>query len=158
MFLKIIAAAVLFYVLWTLVALELNYRRAKLMGIPLIRIPIDFLNVPWQVVEPNIWLVVDFFGIPLPKACRYMRRGWHFEDKADTHEELGPIYAFVTPCQIFIQICEPEVEHQVFSRRNDFPRPAAHYSKLPKLGVVLQALTPARIACRLWTEHLDCGQ
>jgi len=33
------------YLTWSLVAMELNYRRAKSMGIPLGRLSIDTLNV-----------------------------------------------------------------------------------------------------------------
>lgn len=129
MLIKLLFASIFIYVSWTLICLELNYRRAKRMNIPLIRIPIDFLNVPWQVIESHIWPITDFLRVPLPRCCRYMRRGWHFVDKARTHEELGPVYAFVTPKIVLVQLCEPEAVTQVFGRRLDFPRPGINYGK-----------------------------
>ena len=129
MILVLISVALLSYVGWTLICLEANYRRASRMGIPLIRIPIDFHNIPFQVFEPLIWLVFDFFRIPLPRAARYMRRGWAFDDKAQSHLEMGPAFAFVTPREILVQLCDPEAVHDVWSRRVDFPRPAKIYRK-----------------------------
>ena len=127
MILAVLTALVCSYVLWTCIALEVNYRRAKSMGIPLIRIPVDFLNIPWQVVEHQIWAITDFLRLPLPRCARYMRRGWHFADKSKTHQELGPLYALVTPRDIYVGICDAEAVNQVLSRRQDFPRPAKNY-------------------------------
>lgn len=129
MFLTILISSILFYVSWTLVDLEWNYRLAKSMGIPLIRIPIDPLNTPFQVFEAQIWAITKLLRIPLPVGNKYMRRGWHFKDKADAHLEFGPAYALVTPRRIMLHLCDPEAIHQVFTRRHDFPRPAENYRK-----------------------------
>lgn len=132
----LIVGLVAAYLGWTAVELARNYRRAKTMNIPIIIVPIDFLNVPWQVVESHIWSLIDFLQqslhipIPLPQCARYMRRGWHFTDKAKTHEELGRVYAFVTPRMIYVASADGGpggVIDQVLSKRTDFPRPAENY-------------------------------
>jgi hypothetical protein len=47
------------YLIWSLVAMEINYRRASSMGIPLVRLPIDPMNIPWVVLEPSLWRLLD---------------------------------------------------------------------------------------------------
>ncbi|ORY06229.1 putative cytochrome P450 monooxygenase [Clohesyomyces aquaticus] len=144
----ILLTLVLLYTSWSVICLELNYRRAKSMGIPLIRMPVDPLNIPLQVVEPHIFRIVDFFRIPLPKACMMMRRGWHFGVKAQFHEEMGPIWAFVTPRDIHVQVCDTAALHNVFGRRGDFVRPREFYQLLAAFGPCLSTATPSE-----WARH-----
>jgi predicted alpha/beta hydrolase len=133
MLVAVVAAAglfCLFYLVWSLVAMEINYRRAKTMGIPLVRLPIDPLNILFQVFESHVWGILDRFpNLHLPTFARYARRGWYFKDKASSHLKYGPIWAMVTPVDIHIAIADPEAVHEVFSRRNDFLRPIKMYSK-----------------------------
>jgi hypothetical protein len=83
---------------WSLVCLEINYRRALPIGIPLLRMPVDPLNIPFQVIEPHISKVID--RLPsvarrlLPNSVPYLRRGWFFIDKAKSHVRYGPVFAF----------------------------------------------------------------
>jgi hypothetical protein len=42
------------YVGWSLVYLELNYKRAS-MRIPLVRVPIDPLNIFLNILEPHFF-------------------------------------------------------------------------------------------------------
>lgn len=122
--------AVALYMGYSLVCLELNYRRALSMGIPLVRLPIDPLNVPFQVIEPHLFKLLDLLPPnALPVFVRYMRRGWFFPDKADSYLRYGPIFAFVTPRGIHIQVCDSEAIHDIFTRRLDFVRPSENYSK-----------------------------
>ena len=131
MILGLIVGFLLFCLAWNLVALEVNYRRAASMGIPLVRLPIDPLNILFQVFESHIWKVIDRspVAIPLPSWTRYARRGWYLKDKASSHLRYGLIWALVTPCDIHILVCDPEAVHDVFARRNDFVRPNKMYSK-----------------------------
>src|SRR5438270_11430940 len=55
MIIAFLLLSVLTYATWSLIALEANYKRARSMNIPLIRIPIDPLNIPWQVFGSHIW-------------------------------------------------------------------------------------------------------
>ncbi len=137
MFLKLVVGLLLSYSAWSLVALERNYRRAASMGIPLVRLPIDPLNVFFQVSESHVWTLLESlpFKPPLPGWARYARRGWNFKDKASSHLEYGPIWALVTPADIHVFVCDPEAVHDVFARRNDFIRPNKMYSKLMRLVV-----------------------
>lgn len=131
MIFALIVASVVLYMTWSLVSLEVNYRRAASMNIPLVRLPIDPLNILFQVFESHVWYVLDRLPIAglLPTWTQYARRGWYFKDKASSHLRHGPIWALVTPCDIHILVCDPEAVREVFARRNDFIRPTRMYSE-----------------------------
>jgi hypothetical protein len=42
------------YLAWSLIAMEINYRRASSMGIPLVRLPVDPMNIVWLILEPPL--------------------------------------------------------------------------------------------------------
>jgi hypothetical protein len=118
------------YLSYSFICLELNYRRASSMGVPLVRVPVDPLNIPFQVLEPHLFALLDLLpsGV-LPTFVPYLRRGWFFLDKADSHLRYGDMFAIVTPRGIHIQICHSETIHDMFSRRLDFVRPVENYSE-----------------------------
>jgi uncharacterized membrane protein len=77
MIVAVIVGSVLFYLAWSFVALEINYRRAASMKIPLVRLPIDPLNILFQVFESHVWKIIDRLPVSslLPTWTRYARRG-----------------------------------------------------------------------------------
>lgn len=144
--LEYFVAVVGLYLGYSFVCLELNYRRASAMGIPLVRVPVDPLNIPFQVLEPHLFKLLDLLPPDaLPTFVRYLRRGWFFIDKADSHLRYGPIFACFTPRGIHVQVCDSEAIHDIFSRRLDFIRPSENYSE-------------ARIACVVQFEETNIIQ
>jgi hypothetical protein len=131
MFATAVLSLVAAYVTWSLVCLELNYRRAKSIGIPLVRLPIDPLNILFQVFESQVWAILERLPVKaiLPQWTTYARRGWFFEDKADTSLRLGKIWGLVTPVGVIVMLNDPEAIDDVLSRRLDFQRPTEPYSK-----------------------------
>lgn len=127
------------YLTWSLVCLEINYNRAKRIGIPLVRLPIDPLNVLFQVFESHVWSVLDSLPLKgiLPRWTTYARRGWFFEGKAETFLRLGKIWGLVTPVGIYVQLTNPEAINDVLSRRMDFQRPTEPYSRCNVLSYFL---------------------
>ncbi|KAF2712771.1 cytochrome P450 [Pleomassaria siparia CBS 279.74] len=130
-----LVAAVGLYLGFNFICLELNYRRALTMGIPLVRVPVDPLNIPFQVFEPHLFKLLDLLpSDALPIFVRYLRRGWFFVDKADSHLRYGPIFACITPRGIHVQVCDSEAIHDMFARRLDFIRPTENYKLLKVYG------------------------
>ena len=117
------------YLLWSLVAMEINYRRASSMGIPLVRLPVDPMNIAWLVLEPPLWRIIDRLPFNWGSFGRYSRRGWHFRDKAESHLHYGPAWALVSPRDIYVYVADPDAIHEIFLRRGDFLRPSKMYSK-----------------------------
>lgn len=118
------------YLSWSLFALELNYRRAKSMGIPLVRLPIDPLNLLWSVLENPVWRFLNLLPFSWGSFTLYSRRGWNFKDKSASHMRYGPIWAIVTPRSIWISLADPDAINDIYRRRTDFLRPSELYSKL----------------------------
>lgn len=109
--------------------MEINVRRARTMGIALVRIPIDPMNVLWLVLQPLLFRVLDRLPISYGTFGYYSRRGWHFKDKAESHLKYGPAWAIVTPREIYLHVADPDAINDVFARRADFMRPLQLYSE-----------------------------
>lgn len=141
--------------------MEINYRRASSMSIPLIRLPVDPMNMLWLILEPPLWRLLDRFPFDWGTFGRYSRRGWHFHDKAKSHLLYGPVWALVTPCDIYVYVADPEAIHDIFVRRGDFLRPSKMYSKrvgIPNSGIdpdltteLLEVYGPC-ISTATWTD------
>jgi hypothetical protein len=129
MILQILAGLVVTYTLWSIICMERNHRRARPMGIPLIRVPVDPMNIVWLVLEPPLFRVLDRLPFNYGSFGRYSRRGWHFHDKAYSHLDHGPAWAIVTPCEVYVHVCDPDAINSVFARRADFMRPNRLYSE-----------------------------
>jgi len=130
MILNVIVTLGLGYLLWSLLAMENNYRRASKMGIPLVRLPVDPMNLPWLILEPYLWRVLNRLPFNWGTFGHYSRRGWHFRDKAQSHLKYGQVWALVTPCDIYIYCADPDAVHDIFTRRSDFLCPSKMYSKI----------------------------
>lgn len=127
----IILSPVLAYIVWTIVCLELNVRKARALDAPYIRLPIDSNNVPWTIFQPYVWSILDrlpFQWTSYPDFARYSRRGWHYTDRSDTHVRLGPVWALVTPVAVYLHFADPDAINEIFTRRADFVRLFKEYS------------------------------
>ena len=125
---QIILALGLAYATWSFICMEINYRRASAIGIPLVRLPIDPMNIPWTILEPHLWRLLDLSPFNWGTFGLYSRRGWHFHEKAKSHLRYGPVWALVTPRDIHIHVGDPDAVHDMFTRRTDFIRPVKMYS------------------------------
>src|ERR1700722_19910487 len=117
------------YLIWSLIAMESNYGRASSMGIPLVRLPVAPLNIAWHILEKPLWGLLDRLPFGWGTFGRYSRRGWQFNDKAESHLHYGPAWALVTPCDIYVYVADPDAIHDIFIRRGVFFRPTKMYSK-----------------------------
>lgn len=128
----ILLASGIAYVSWSLACLEINARKALALGIPIVRLPIDVNNIFWILLQPHVWKVLDCLPFPwasYPRVVRYLRRGWYIPDKAESHVQLGPVWALVTPVAFDVHVAEPDAILEILTRRGDFQRPIAELSK-----------------------------
>ncbi|KAI0431599.1 cytochrome P450 [Xylaria sp. FL1042] len=122
---------------WTAATLQLNLRKARVLGVPCISIPIDSNNVLWAAFQPCVWSILD--RLPLswssyPDFIRYSRRGWQFTDRSETHFHLGPVWALVSPVTMYLHISDPKAISEIFARRVDFIKPVEEYKLLEVYG------------------------
>ncbi|KAH8891773.1 cytochrome P450 [Thozetella sp. PMI_491] len=140
MILEIAASFTLVYGLWTVYCLESNVRRARALGVPIVRCPVDHNNLGWMIIQPFVWKVVDALPIQwksLPISIRITRRGWHFMEKSDLHVQMGPVWAMVTPVIILLHFADPAAISEIMTRRKDFNRPIKEYKLLEVYGPCL---------------------
>ncbi|GAB1197740.1 hypothetical protein APSETT444_007043 [Aspergillus pseudonomiae] len=128
--------------------MEINYRRACAMGIPLVRLCIDPQNLLWVLIEPHLWPWLDRLPIHWGNFGRYSRRGWYFADRGESHRRYGPIWALVTPKEIYINVADSEAIHDMFQRRTDFIRPVEQYTVLEVYGPCISTANSAD-----WPRH-----
>ncbi|KUJ14432.1 cytochrome P450 [Mollisia scopiformis] len=148
MIIEIMIGLGLGYLSWSLIAMEINYRRAAAIGIPLVRLPVDPMNLVWLILEPSLWNILDKIPIDWGTFGRYSRRGCHFHDKATSHLKYGPVWALVTPCDIYIYFSDPDAIHDIFMRRTDFLRPSKMYKLLEVYGPCISTASLAD-----WPRH-----
>lgn len=128
MILQILITLTCAYLAWSILALEINYRRASAMGIPLVRIMVDPQSLPWMFIQARLWPILDRLPVDWGDFGRYGRRGWQFTDKADSHQRHGPVWALVIPAKFYIHVADADAVYDMFHRRKDFPRPSKMYS------------------------------
>ena len=121
------------YTVWCFAAREVNYHRASSMGIPLVRLFVDPKNLFWLILEPFFWKILDYLPFDYG-TLRYSRRGWHFHEKAKSHLHYGPVWALVTPGDVYVYVSDPHAVNEIFTRRGDYLRPSAMYKLLEVYG------------------------
>ncbi|KAJ6032348.1 cytochrome P450 [Penicillium herquei] len=121
--------------------MEIHYRRASAMGIPVVRLCVDAQNLAWMILEPHVWPLIEKLPFNLRSFGRYSRRGWLFHDRGDSHRRYGPVWALATPREITLIVAESEAIHSIFQRRTDFVRPSIMYKVLEVYGPCISTAT-----------------
>lgn len=135
MILSLLFGLALAYFGWSMFCLERNVSKARSMGVPVVRLPIDPVNFLWVFLQGHVWRMLDSLPIAwssYPDFVRFTYRGWHFRAKSSMAVRLGPVWALVTPVTFYLQFADPDAVNQIFSRRTDFIRPVKNYSKPPQ--------------------------
>ncbi|KAI1275122.1 putative cytochrome P450 [Xylaria sp. FL0933] len=130
-------SAALAYIIWTVACLEANVRKAKALNVPIVRLPIDSNNVTWILLQSHVWNVLDKLPIDwasYPRFVRFSRRGWFFAERAKIHEQIGPVWALVSPVAINVHFADPDTIRDIVTRRGDFQRPIAELKLLELYG------------------------
>lgn len=122
-------------------------RKARALNVPVIRIPIDPMNVPWMVFQGLIWKILDALPFNYPDFIRLCRWGWHVHEHSNLHVKLGPAFVMVTPVSFYLHVADPEAVHDLLWRRKDFLRPVREYRKFKLLAGVGGELVDAIIRC-----------
>ncbi|KAK6197116.1 glutathione S- transferase, nitrogen catabolite repression regulator [Pestalotiopsis sp. IQ-011] len=125
------------YTAWSFVCLENNVRKARALGFPVVRLPIDANNVFWILLQPHVWKFLDrlpYDWSSYPRFVRFSRRGWYVAERADAHVQLGPVWALVSPVSINVHVADPDTIQDIVTRRGDFQRPSAELKILELYG------------------------
>lgn len=120
--LVILPISLLGWVLYSAYCLALNYQIARIVGVPLVVIPISPENVLW-IIAGN-YLIPLFKRLPFGNGTftRFNRHGWQTSDNGKAHLELGDAFITVTPGKNWLYVCNAEALTDIFRRGSDFPR------------------------------------
>uniref|UniRef100_A0A8H7TJW7 Cytochrome P450 n=1 Tax=Bionectria ochroleuca TaxID=29856 RepID=A0A8H7TJW7_BIOOC len=99
-----------------------NYIKARAIGVPIRVIPVSHSNPFWMLMDRPVLGVLRRFGLESTSFARYGFRLWEIEDRAKSHQEMGPAFILVTPDRNWLYIADPDTINEVFRRRTDFPR------------------------------------
>ncbi|KAK8040140.1 cytochrome P450 monooxygenase [Apiospora rasikravindrae] len=140
---QVLFSVALAYIGWSFACLEANVRKARSLGVPVLRLPIDVNNVFWILLQPHIWKVLDslpFQWSSYPRVVRYLRRGWYMHAKAEAHELLGPVWALAAPVTFVIHVADPDAIQHILNRPGDFQRPYEEMQLLELYGPCLSTV------------------
>ncbi|KAK8066135.1 cytochrome P450 [Apiospora hydei] len=140
----LLASSLFAYMVWSVVCLEMNVRKARALKVPLVRIPFDVNNNLWVVVQPLVWkkalACLPFPWSRYPNFVRFSNRNWHFLEKSRPGTLFGPVWALVSPGGIHMHFSDPDAIQDIFSRWRDFVRPTRKYPADIVLGVEMLAV------------------
>ncbi|MCJ1334603.1 hypothetical protein MMC10_011315 [Thelotrema lepadinum] len=117
-----------------------NFDRVKHLNIPKVYNPLCPSNILWLLLQPALLPLLQLLPYDTRKWLRYSKWGWEYEDRYQTHAELGDVWMQVTPSMNWVYVADANLVNEIFHRREDFRRPRQLYSMLdifgPNLGTV----------------------
>ncbi|KAI8948537.1 putative cytochrome P450 [Xylaria longipes] len=138
MIISLLLSSALAYLVWTLVCLELNVRKARALQIPVVRSPVSAESNLWVIIQPLVWKILDnCVAIPwssYPDFVRFSHRNWHFLEKSRPTERFGSAWALASPAGISLHVADPDAITEIYSRWKDFVRPSHKYGMLAFYG------------------------
>ncbi|KAI1098024.1 putative cytochrome P450 [Jackrogersella minutella] len=137
MIISLLLGWILVYFIWSLFRLEVNIRKARAFGVPIVRIPFDLNNYVWVIGQPLVWKILSYVPVPwssYPDFVRFSHRNWHFLEKSSPSSRFGPVWALVSPGGVHLHISDADAIQDICSRWRDFPRPVQMYQMLAVYG------------------------
>lgn len=132
MIFSLILGMALIYIGWTLRCLEANVRKARALGVPVVRTPFDVNGHLWVVVQPLVWKFLACIPIPwnsYPDIVRFSHRNWNFLEKSRPAARFGPVWALVSPGGVHLYFADAVAVQDIFSRWREFVRPVHKYGE-----------------------------
>ncbi|KAI1748747.1 putative cytochrome P450 [Xylaria castorea] len=142
---------VLVYTGWGLVCLEVNVRKARALGVPVVRTPFDVNGYLWMVAQPLVWKLLAFIPVPwssYPDFVRFSHRNWAYLENSSPTTRFGPAWALVSPGGVHLHLADPTAIEDIFSRRREFVRPVYKYGALAIYGASL-----FNVSIEEWPRH-----
>ncbi|CAJ2512846.1 Uu.00g009650.m01.CDS01 [Anthostomella pinea] len=132
MIISLLLSSVLGYLVWTVVCLEANVRKARALQVPVVRIPFSAESNTLVIFQPVVWAALSrcLPSIPwssYPDFVRFSHRNWHFLEKSRPTERFGPVWVLVSPAGISLHVADPDAIVEIYSRWRAFVRPVQKY-------------------------------
>ncbi|CAK4032165.1 hypothetical protein DOTSEDRAFT_73141 [Lecanosticta acicola] len=131
-----VVGLVLLYLANTYRCYQINLIAAKRSGIPYLSMPVYTFNRFWLVTH-RLWLpLIDRLPQSWTKAWyHYLTPDFLWNKQYDMFKELrSDLVIIVAPGANTLYVADAEVNNQITSRRNDFPKPIWLYSSVDVFG------------------------
>lgn len=116
------------FLFYGLLKFKRNVNRAKHLNIPKIFNPLCPSNLVWVLLQPAVLPLIRILPFSLGRWVRYSKWGWEYEERYQTHAELGDVWMQVTPSMNWVYVADAKLVKEIFHRREDFRRPVQLYS------------------------------
>ena len=112
---------------YCLLSFQRNVNRVKHLKVPKVFNPLCPSNIVWLLVQPAVLPLIQLLPFKIGKWVRYSKWGWEYEDRYQTHGELGDVWMQVTPSMNWMYVADASLVNEIFQRRVDFRRPLQLY-------------------------------
>ena len=116
------------FLFYCLFSFRRNVNRVKHLHIPKVYNPLCPSNVVWLLIQPAVLPLIRLLPFSLGRWVRYSKWGWEYEERYQTHAELGDVWMQVTPSMNWMYVADAVLVNEIFHRREDFRRPVQLYS------------------------------
>ncbi|KAI1425807.1 cytochrome P450 [Xylaria sp. FL1777] len=134
--LLVTGALVAWWAFKVLTGLRRNIALAKATGLPYYVVPVNPIN---HIAQAFAFIWVPLWKFLTPKkywedVIAFCEHNWQFKRRFAPFAKMGENVFIVTPFTLTMHTADPEVIHEVTSRREDFPKPLEHYKILSMFG------------------------
>lgn len=136
-----LAIPVLYAFLKSIFTFTTNLRNARKTGLPIVISPVSRINPLWMIFHKSLTPYLRKLPFGLGSFERYSSLSWYFTDKYHLHEELGKTFICVTPGMNEMNSVDPDVNAQIFARRNDFEKPGWILRTITLMGESITSVT-----------------
>lgn len=133
LFIGALCSLAFFYFVRNFILFRKNLQWARSSGLPYVLSPTERLNFLWIILHKPLKPLLKLLPFGLGGFSDYNALGWWFDADCQTlsmHKKHGKTFINVTPGMIELHVADPDVAHQIFTRKWDFDRDAEQMSKL----------------------------
>ncbi|KAF1969837.1 cytochrome P450 [Bimuria novae-zelandiae CBS 107.79] len=109
-------------VLWSMITLNANLKKARATGLPILVRYITPTNPLWMAFGSNLVRLARRLGIATERFDRFYLFGWDANERYRVHQEFGDVFILVSPGGNWIYISDPRAAWDVLKRPRDFGR------------------------------------
>ncbi|PVH92684.1 cytochrome P450 monooxygenase-like protein [Periconia macrospinosa] len=130
-----------------------NYRAARLLGIPILILPVSLSNPIWMLLVRHLIPLANRIPFGSGYFTRFCYTGWEFKDRGRAHLEYGDAFVTVTPGKNWIYVCDANVVSDIIrrERQGEFERPVELLAMLDVFGPNLSTVHGAD-----WQRQRKC--
>jgi cytochrome P450 len=143
-----LAALPVALVVWSLASLNVNLRKARAIGLPILVRYVTPTNPLWMIFGSNLVRLARKTGLATEHFDRFYLFGWDANERYRVHAEFGDAFTLVSPGGNWLYIADPKTAWDVLRRPGAYGR---NIEQLAVLNVYGKNLSTTE--GREWQKH-----